>query len=90
MDADETSSVYSRTGYVIMYAGCPLHWISKLQSEVSLSTTESEYIALSQAMRDLIPLIDLLEEIDKTIPVYKPKTRVHRIVFQASTCSSKR
>ena len=27
---------------------CPLHWISKLQSEVALSTAESEYIALSQ------------------------------------------
>ena len=82
LDADETSSVYSRTGYVIMYAGCPLHWISKLQSEVSLSTTESEYIALSQAMRDVIPLIDLLEEIDEIIPVYKPKPRVHCKVWE--------
>jgi hypothetical protein len=33
-----------------MYAGCPLVWVSKLQIELALSTTEAEYIALSQAM----------------------------------------
>jgi hypothetical protein len=46
----------SRTGYVITYCGCPVHWASKLQSEIALSTTESEYIALSMATRDLLPL----------------------------------
>jgi hypothetical protein len=43
------SSVYSRTGFVIMFARCPILWSSKLQSEIALSTTESEYIALSQS-----------------------------------------
>ena len=37
-------------------------WVSKLQTEVALSTTEAEYIALSQAMRD-IPLLGMLEEL---------------------------
>jgi len=46
----------SRTGYVITYCGCPVHWASKLQSEIALSTTESEYIAFSMATRDLLPL----------------------------------
>jgi hypothetical protein len=40
----------SRTGFVIMYCGCPIHWASKLQSEIALSTTESEYMALSMAI----------------------------------------
>ena len=35
-----------------------------MQSEISLSTTESEYIALSQGMRDLIPFIDHIQEMD--------------------------
>ena len=43
-------SLLSRTGFVIMYAGCPITWGSKLQTEIALSTTESEYIALSSAM----------------------------------------
>jgi hypothetical protein len=38
-DCDEPSNVYSRTGFVILYAGYPLIWVSKLQSEVTLLTT---------------------------------------------------
>jgi hypothetical protein len=59
----DPNSVKSRTGYVIMFADCPILWASKLQSEIALSTTEAEYIALSQAMRDLIPMRSLLHEI---------------------------
>ena len=42
----------SRTGYVILYASCPVIWASKLQSEIALSTTESEYLAISTATSD--------------------------------------
>ena len=45
-DAESADSVMSRTGYVLMYAGCPIHWVSKLQTEIALSTAEAEYIAL--------------------------------------------
>ena len=37
--------------------------VSRLQSEIALSTTEAEYIALSTAMRDLLPTRALLKEI---------------------------
>jgi hypothetical protein len=56
-------SVLSHSGYIITYCCCPIHWVSKLQSEIALSTTESEYIALSMATRDLLPLHRLLQEI---------------------------
>ena len=46
-DAANADAVLSRSGCVIMYAGCPVHWFSKLQTEIALSTTEAEYIALS-------------------------------------------
>ena len=59
---DEPIAVYSRTGYVIFYLGCPVLWVSKLQAEISLSTVEAEYVVLSTAMRDLIPFIDQIEE----------------------------
>ena len=53
----------SRSGYVIQYAGCPIVWASKLQTQVALSTTEAEYIALSTALRDTIPLMELVKEL---------------------------
>lgn len=57
LDAENAANMLSRTGYIIMIAGCPLVWRSKLQTEIALSTTEAEYIALSQAMREVIPLV---------------------------------
>jgi hypothetical protein len=56
-------NVLSRTGYIITFCGCPIHWVSKLQSEIALSTTESEYIALSMGTRELLPLRRLMTEI---------------------------
>ena len=68
--------VLSRTGYIITYCNCPIHWVSKLQTEIALSTTESEYIALSMATRDLLPLRRLLQEIHRygivTLPLSNP------------------
>jgi hypothetical protein len=58
-------SALSRTGYVITFCGCPVIWASKLQSEIALSTTESEYNALSTATRDLLPLRRILADIEQ-------------------------
>jgi hypothetical protein len=63
LTCQDPASVKSRTGYVILFANCQLLWASKLQSEVALSTTEAEYIAISLAMRNLIPLQSLLQDI---------------------------
>jgi hypothetical protein len=61
--------VMSRSGYVILYSGCPIHWGSKLQTEVALSMTEAEYIALSTAARELIPIRHLLRELTLHSPL---------------------
>jgi hypothetical protein len=58
----DPSTSKSRSGWIIFYAGCPISWASKLQSQVALSTTEAEYIAMSQALRDIIPIMGLLQE----------------------------
>ncbi len=63
-DPLNSENIYSRTGYVIQYAGCPIHWQSKLQTEIALSTAEAEYIALSQALRKTLPLTNLMKEIN--------------------------
>ena len=52
----------SRTGYVVKYAGCPIVWTSKMQTLIALSTTEAEYLALSTAMREVIFLMHLMDE----------------------------
>ena len=54
--AELRNSLLSRTGYVITFCGCPVTWSSKLQTEIALSTTESEYIALSTVTRELLLL----------------------------------
>lgn len=68
-DSQYPMNAMSRTGYVILFAGCPVMRVSKLQSVCSLSTTESEYIALSQSLRDVIPMMELLKELTKHMSV---------------------
>ena len=60
-DADNVENFVLRTGYVIMYVGCPVLQYSKLQTEIALSTTEAEYIPLIQAMREVITFMELIE-----------------------------
>jgi hypothetical protein len=61
-DGQDPVSVKSRTGYVIFFSEVPLLWVSKLQTLIALSTMEAEYVALSQSMRDLIPIRETLKE----------------------------
>jgi hypothetical protein len=63
-DAD---TARSRAGYIVVYAGCPIVWASKLQGEIALSSTESEYLAISTVMREVLPLIEILDEIKENI-----------------------
>ena len=58
----DASTAKSRTGFVVMYTGCPIIGSSKLQTQVTLSTTEVEYIKLSQSLSEIIPVINLLNE----------------------------
>jgi hypothetical protein len=61
-DDQDPICVKSRTGYVMCLGDCPVHWTSKLQTEIALSTTEAEYIALAQALRELIPMRRVFDE----------------------------
>jgi hypothetical protein len=48
---------------VIKFCDVPILWVSKMQTQIALSTMEAEYIALYQSMRDLIPIREILKEI---------------------------
>ena len=43
----------STSGYIVMMNGAAVSWKSKLQSTVSLSTTEAEYIAGVEAGKEI-------------------------------------
>ena len=47
---------------MIIHAGILIFWRSKLQTEIVLSA-EAEYIVLSAAIREVIPLIQLLKDL---------------------------
>ena len=66
-------SVKSRTGYIIEIANCPVLWVSKLQSTVATSTMESEYTALSMALRAAIPLLAVIDSATKGLKFTKHK-----------------
>jgi Reverse transcriptase (RNA-dependent DNA polymerase) len=80
---DDPSTARSRTGYIIFYDGCPVIWSSRLQTEIALSSTESVYISLSQALREVIPLMRLIKELHNAgfdVPHSTPE--VHCKVFE--------
>lgn len=65
-DADharDPESSRSVTGYAFMLANGAVTWKSEQQSHVTLSTAESEYVALCEGVKEAIWLHNLLEEI---------------------------
>ena len=65
-----------------MCAGCPRMWCSKIQTEIALSTTKSEYIALSQAIREVIPFMNLMIEVGDVFTLHNPKPKFHCKLFE--------
>ena len=53
-----------------------------MQSEIALSTTEAEYISLSQSMRELLPLIVIIKELQKVFNLNFDKAKVMSTVFE--------
>jgi hypothetical protein len=56
-DKDERKSI---TGYVIFLSGAAISWKSKAQSCVTLSSTEEEYVALNETVREVKFILQLL------------------------------
>jgi hypothetical protein len=55
----------STTGYVFTIGETTISWILKLQKVVSLSTTEAEYVASTEASKEMIWLQRFMEELGK-------------------------
>lgn len=64
-DADwsgDTVDRKSNTGYLFQIGGATICWASRKQTSVALSSMEAEYVALSEACRELLWLRKLLED----------------------------
>jgi hypothetical protein len=85
-DKDERKSI---TGYIIYLSGAPISWKSKAQSCVTLSSTEAEYVALNETVREVKFIFQLLTTMG--INVRKPaKINVDNIgcIFLANNKTS--
>jgi hypothetical protein len=79
----DSMTAKSRTGFIITYAGCPITWGSRIQEVATLSSTKSEYVAISEAFRVLLPMMDLLEEaVSQGVPVELGPPVIHCKAFE--------
>lgn len=72
VDSDWASDALDRksyTGFCFMLSGSAVSWQSRKQKTVSLSSTEAEYIALSEASREAVYLRNLMHEITDSLYV---------------------
>lgn len=69
VDSDYASNLDKRrstTGYVLTFVIGPISWKSTLHSTVELSTTEAEYKKITEAVKEVIWLQNLLEYLGLT------------------------
>ncbi|CAO2820846.1 unnamed protein product [Amaranthus hypochondriacus] len=53
----------STTGYMFKIHGAPVSWRSYLQATVALSTTEAEYMAMTEGVKEALWLRGLLDDL---------------------------
>ncbi|KAH9327865.1 hypothetical protein KI387_044357, partial [Taxus chinensis] len=61
--AGDVDSRRSTTCYIYTVGGTAVSWISRLQKLVALSTTEAEYVAATEARKEMIWLQQFLKEL---------------------------
>ena len=65
--ASDNKTRISVFGYVIYFCGIPIAWRSKGMKSVVLSTTEAEYMALSEVVKELKFVVQLLQTMNITV-----------------------
>jgi hypothetical protein len=66
----EINSGRSHSGVITLLNDSPIHWWSKQQSMIALSSTEAEYIAMGEAAKDAVWLREwLIAVLGVTVPI---------------------
>ena len=72
VDGSMAEDRHAITGYAFLINGGAVSWSSKRQEIISLSTTESEYVAVTHGMKEALWLHSLLSEVFE--PIKPPAT----------------
>ena len=65
-DSDWAGDLENRrsiTGFILFVMGCPVVWKSKQQGNVTLSSTEAEYVACSESIKEIMFVAHTLESV---------------------------
>ena len=75
-DKDTRYSVY---GYIIYFCGVPVAWKSKSMKSVVLSTTEVEYVGVSEVVKEIKVLCQMLRSMEIKVPLLIIKVQVDNV-----------
>ena len=67
--ANEKDTRYSVYGYIIYFCGVPVAWKSKSMMSVVLSTTEAEYVVVSEVVKEIKFLYQMLRSMEIKVPL---------------------
>ena len=67
--ANDKNTRYSVYGYIIYFCGVLVAWKSKSMKSVVLSTTEAEYVAVSEVVKEIKVLYQMLRSMEIKVPV---------------------
>ena len=69
--------IFSRsiTVFVVIFSNCPLLWVSKIHTEIDLSTLSSKYVAFSNSVRASLPLKIMIKEVIDNLGIDSEKLK---------------
>jgi hypothetical protein len=83
LDTENRDSARLQHGYIIKYNDCPIIWKSQMATEIAMSSTESEYTGASHALREAIPIMDMLKEMKEYgVPITSSHAKVHCRLYE--------
>eukprot|EP00956_Cyclotella_meneghiniana_P000877 scaffold1009_cov67-Cyclotella_meneghiniana.AAC.1 len=90
--AGDPDSRRSVSGFILYLKGVPISWRSKAQRSVTLSSSEAEWVALSEAVKEIMFVLQLLEsmKIKVKLPVTVRVDNVGAIFMSKNISTSNR
>ena len=67
--ANDKDMRYTVYGYIFYFCGVPVAWKSKSMKSVVLSTTEAEYVAVSEVFKEIKVLYQMLRSMEIKVPL---------------------
>ena len=88
--AGDKSTRISVTGYILFFMGVPIIWKSKSQRSITLSSLEAEYVALSEAAKEIKFVYQLLLSIGIKVklPIIVRVDNIRAIFMSENTSTS--